>query len=127
MRGYLIDPSTRTISTVNIPPDNLAAIYRVCGWDCFDIIRLTARDDLYVDDNGLLTYPNPQGYFQLGDHTIAGRALVLGHDGNGESCDASERVLDALRAAVRWLDTPDAESVEPRMVIVPWDDSAEGN
>lgn len=122
MRGLLIDPTARTIMEVTIPAGDIHAIYAACGWGCFDVVRLTRHEAMYVDDEGLLVYPNPQGYFAIGDRTFAGRALVLGSTPDGDSCDTALTV-DQLALAVSWLPTPNADDVEPRIEVIPWDDT----
>ena len=53
MRAIKIEPKDQTITEVEIEPSNtLHSIYEHLGVDCFDIVRIGARDWIYVDDMG---------------------------------------------------------------------------
>lgn len=130
MIGILINPTDRTLSQVDVT--DASAIGAVCGWQWFDIVAIARNADMFVDDEGLLSYPNPQGYFSLAGQTFAGRALVLGRqmgDEGPEACSLHlpELMHAILGANVEWLDTPPAEAVEPHFEIVEWDPHAEGD
>lgn len=88
--GLLLDPSTRTITTVTIPA-TWEAIAPAIDATTFDVARVDPDDrhSAFVDDNGLgnakaftawLGYPQP----------LAGKILVLGNDpATGESCSCT--------------------------------------
>jgi len=116
MRAVLIDPFASTITEVDYDGDYKSIYGLISGpnhygdeiaVDTFDVVGgwgPKGRDDLYVDDNGL--FQSGQVFFTLdGYHQpLAGRALVLSHDDEGESI-ASDLDLDWARARVKfWTD-----------------------
>jgi hypothetical protein len=121
MRGLLIDPSAREIRSVYVleNDEGSGGIAEHLGCNLFDVVRFAQGEDLFVDDEGLLVYPNPLGYFSVGGAVFAGRGLLLGvtRDGYTTSTQwAHDRVADV----VQWLDTPPAETVEPQMFVTEW-------
>lgn len=118
MKALLIDPVARTITECDI--EGWRDIAPALGCSLFDVVRLDALNDLYVDDEGLLSYPNPRGYFAIGGRVFAGRGLVLGHNvENGESRDVSRGMTASwLMAVTKWLDTPPEGDVEPGFEFV---------
>jgi hypothetical protein len=54
MRAILLDAKTRTVSEVDYDGD-YKSIYGLIGCQCFTVVQLGNGDDLYVDDEGLLT------------------------------------------------------------------------
>ena len=102
MKGILIDPFARTITERVIEPDSLKSIYDAISADCFSCVELDDRDTLYVDDEGL--YRENQEFFMIGNYPqpIAGSALILGCDPEGESV-TPKASLDKVRGHVRWL------------------------
>lgn len=116
-KGILIDPIARTVTAVEVN-DGIAEQLG-CQW--FDIARWAPGEDLYVDDEGLLTYPNPRGYFSVGGALFAGRGLLLGTDRSGEAVDTSYDVERVTRI-VEWVDTPPQTAVEPSFTFVPLDE-----
>jgi len=63
-----------------------------------EAVALAERECMWIDEEGLLAEPH-QPLFQIGPHTIAGRALCLGLDHKGD-VRASRLPVDALFAAV---------------------------
>lgn len=108
MRGILIDPFAKTITETTVEK-GLQPIYDAIKADCFDVVGLPREDALYVDDEGL--FKRGQDFFAIGGYRspIAGRALILGTNDEGESVDA-KCSLDWVRGRVRWLQP--AEVVE---------------
>ena len=53
MRGILINPFDKTIKEVNIL-GNIEDIYLLTECKTFDVVALSDKDDVYVDDEGLL-------------------------------------------------------------------------
>jgi len=88
LRGYLIDPETKTITEVTHNGD-YKEIYRFIGADCFDCVRIDYRNGVFIDDEGLL---NGQRYFfKLRGYPqpLAGKGLILGNDEEGETVSSS--------------------------------------
>ena len=103
--GYLIDPHAKTITPVvlplvvgNVP---IREMYKLMDCDCVDIVHVPGTTsprtsfDLWVDDEGL--YRDGQAFFYVthvdgpayGHRTLAGKALVLGSDDEGNSIGAT--------------------------------------
>ena len=84
--GVLIDPFTKTITEIEVEND-LHVWYKLLDCELVDVIRLTARVDLWIDDEGLFKEPPKQAYFYIADllEPVAGRALLLSHDAGGNS------------------------------------------
>ncbi len=116
MKALLIDPIARTITAIELP-DGLEALREALGCTWVDRAMLTPSEDLWIDDEGRLTYPNPRGYFAIGGNTFAGRGVVLGHAW-GDSVD-TRLTPDHLAIHVTWLDTPAAEDVAPGFEVYP--------
>ena len=53
MRGILINPFDETVKEVNIL-GNIEDIYLLTECRTFDVVALSDKDDLYIDDEGLL-------------------------------------------------------------------------
>lgn len=124
MRAVLIDPATRTITEVSVPDESkrhLPAMYAHLGCSCVDVVRLSPDEDMWIDDEGLISYPNPRGYFRLGGAVFAGAGLILGNDGKG---DITGSGLSPMRLwyLVEWLDTPAESDVEPSISVTTFEE-----
>lgn len=116
-RAILIDPTTRTVRVVQVDGDHKSLL----GCDWLTAVSLDGRTSLYLDDEGRLVYPNPHGYFVLGNEIYCGRGLILGLDADGN--DVSTDLPVALVAgAVRFVDgVPPEHLVAPMMTFVALD------
>lgn len=107
MRAILINPLEQSITEVEYNGD-FRNIYEHLKCDTFDVVRLNNKDDVFVDDNGLLTFPNPHGYFIWMREDgkpygpLAGRGLILGLNHEGESI-ATDMSLDEVKRKVRFM------------------------
>lgn len=100
IKGILIDPQRRSVAQVTIPHDNRRLNLRIreaLGAELVDAIVFDQAHDLWIDDEGLYQDPNPHGYFVFGKKLIAGRGLILGHDGAGGSVGAHLDVFEVRR------------------------------
>ena len=98
MRAYLIDPRARTVSTVEYSGD-YQEIYRLTQCDTFTLVQFGEHGDgVFIDDEGLLK-SGPLDFFMLEGYPqpLAGRGLVLGCDGDGESVTPRCSVDDVQR------------------------------
>ena len=104
LTGILIDPFLKKVTTVKVEND-LKDFYRHIGCSMVEVVGLTqySDDDIWVDEEGLLK--NDQRFFKVSDlpfnhhGVIAGRGLILGNGGEGDtiSCDLSiEDVLPRI-------------------------------
>lgn len=122
MKSVLINPYTRTVSTVEIDEkaEGLEQYYRLIGCDYIEHFALTDKDGLFINEEGMLMQsvrndegePVLQAYFMLGDGTvIAGKALVVGGDDEGNTVESElgEEFFSRLFGGGfwRWLDSPD--------------------
>jgi len=101
MKAYLIDPQEREIRQVDYDGD-YKSIYRLLDIELFTVVELNEqRDVVYVDDEGLLKDPvyffTVEGYGQ----PLAGKGLVLGTDGEGETVEPTLS-LETLTQMVGW-------------------------
>lgn len=117
MQGILIDPSRRRVEAVDVLKDTYKRIPEMLGCRLMTRVGVSEAsdgsgrgDDLWLDDEGLLTDPNPYGYFRLRSvdgqrvtpGVYAGRGLILAHDGEGESVGTALTVGDVF-PTVEWL------------------------
>lgn len=91
VRAYLLDPATAALRTITLPRDraaHLSALYRWVGAHHLDAVSLPDDLTAFVDDEGLLA---PQsavwGVVSRPGVIYAGRAVILGHDDDGEPAD----------------------------------------
>lgn len=100
MNAYLIDPFARTVTAVEHNGD-YQEIYKFIGASTFDIARLNDGDGIFVDDDGLSKHDQAfflhKGYGQ----PLAGKALVLGCDDEGDSV-SPRCTLEDLRQQVQF-------------------------
>lgn len=120
MKAILIDPSNQSITEVRVKNDaDYHDTARLIGAASGLIapVETPAGDIIYVDDEGLLTNPNPHGYFRLSwypGQVFAGKGLLLGTGDEGEDVDA-EMPLDELRRHVTFEPAPSCIELEPRI------------
>ena len=93
IKAILIDPFTETVEVVDYSGDweDIGGLLE-CRY--FDVVRIDDSETLYVDDEGL--YEENQRFFRWdGYHSpLAGRALILGTDEEGESIDTDMETED---------------------------------
>lgn len=125
-RAILIDPTNKSVTEIEYDGD-YRSISKLLGCELFtvalNIATLGEPDTLFVDDEGLLTYPNPHGYFRLPGlnypGTLAGKGLLLGSDGMGGDAPALTR-LEHITRAVEFIDTPAEDEVAPSITFAAW-------
>ena len=90
-KAILINVKNETIEEVLIG-EGIEPIYEAIEVDCFDVVGFDEKNDVYVDDNGLLNLSPSSKFFSIeGYHQpLAGNGLIMGinHD-NGESIDTT--------------------------------------
>ncbi len=102
MKAFLIDPFEREITEVDYQGDYHEIYYHIKA-DLFCTVTVSdLGDTLFLDDEGL--FREEQAFFQwIGyGQPLAGRALVLGTDTEGESRDCMISKRD-IENSVRWL------------------------
>jgi hypothetical protein len=97
MIGYKIDAFNETITEVEYNGDYTQIYPHLNGARAFDVARLYANHDVaYVDDEGL--YRENQSFWVHRNYTqpLAGDALILGTDEEGESI-SPKTTIEQLR------------------------------
>lgn len=112
MKAILVDPFARTVEQVNYS-GNYADIYPLIGAQTFDAVRIKPDengDALFIDDEGPLM-DEGQAFFSVAGvpNPIAGKALLLGCDEDGETVEAVTQ-LEELRELVAWISELDART-----------------
>ena len=73
-------------------------IYKLCGWDCGDMVRLRRGNMAVVDDCGLMK--NPKKGFTCDDYPqpLAGNAVIVGPEVEGETtdCDLTNEEIKSI-------------------------------
>jgi len=103
----LIDPFSCTVTEINLPYVDQQSIYPALSHesmkvDTFTIIHLDQGDVVLVDVEGLL---KPwDRFFMLASYhqPIAGKALILGSDGDGDTAPA-KALLEMVKSQVAFL------------------------
>jgi len=100
----LIDPFQKSIEYIEGDINNLDWLYEKLDCETIDVLTLPhyGGNSLVVDDNGLLKPTGEQAYFKLGGGVLAGRALLVSTNIEGDFCEPSWNQADAWRE-VKWL------------------------
>ena len=99
MRTILIDPFTKMVSETDCA-EGLEPIHQLIKADCFTCVYLQDKNNnaIFLDDEGLFVPWDKQEYFILRGYPnpLAGRAIILGADSEGESigCDLDVAVFN---------------------------------
>lgn len=109
MRALVIDPVKFTVEEVEYD-NKLATAYRLLsdpenGIEC-DLVQpvsIDDKNDIYVDEEGLLK--NPQHFFMIDSYPdpLAGRGLVIGAPDRRGNTTAAKISLEDMRRKVIWL------------------------
>ena len=109
MRVILVNPFDQTIKEAVYGGD-FREIYDLIECSTFDVVYMGSGHDMYVDDEGLLK--SNQRFFRFEDRNLAGKALIMKNDSEGESIDADMSLEDVVEA-IEWL--PEGHREEPYM------------
>lgn len=132
MRALLIDPTTKSVEEIDYRPGPKAAakaINAASGLICVGAY-LPHDNVMFVDDEGRLVNPNPNGYFTLRgfESTVfCGKGLVVGTNertGDDAPCNLD---LEAFRRNVTYIDEPDPVSIEPSCEVMSLEEAADRN
>lgn len=108
MKVIKIDPWQQEITEVEVEP-SLSAEREAIGADLIDIVTLNTHGDcLIVDDEGLMK--EPQKFFSWNGvpSPLAGTALLVGTDMDGETVEPTLISLEDVQDAVKWLTSEQA-------------------
>ena len=116
MKAILINPFDQTIKETEYTGD-YREIYHLIDCRTFDIVNIIHTEDMYIDDEGLLK--ENQRYFTFtNEGTYAGKALLLGHNDEGETT-ACGFTLQEVKDMVEWL--PEGHKETPYMEFIAWE------
>jgi len=102
MRAFLINPKDKSITEIETKGE-LGDLYKLIGCNLIDVVILNDEEDvLYLDDEGLYRTPN---YFRFGinPNPLAGRAVVLGTNIDGEAISPKLLTLELLEVSVSFI------------------------
>jgi hypothetical protein len=89
IKAVFVNAAARTIEDVVIDR-GLKSMYDLIGCRLVDLVHVGDGDDLFVDDEGLLTMEPTSPMFRIGDCTLAGSGVIIGgNDETGESCNVN--------------------------------------
>jgi hypothetical protein len=106
-KALLIDSKARTITEVMI--GDWKEIAPKIGCDLFTTVELSAKETIYVDDEGLLTMTPETTFFMLKGYPqpLAGNGLVMGtNHKTGDSSNTKETV-ESMTAKIKFLTMPE--------------------
>ena len=107
-KAIFINSTTEEVTEVVI--NDYTEISPIIGCEIFTVARMSAKTDAYVDDMGLLG--TPTAFFMLKGgypQPIAGNALLMDTDEEGESVDCS-MTLDEVKSKVKFMTPLDAHN-----------------
>jgi hypothetical protein len=119
MDAYLIDPFAQTVTVVDYTGD-YKQIYQLIQAELFTVVPINmAGDGIFVDDEGLFVDTDEQRYFIFTNNgetqLLAGRGLVLGVDGAGESV-SPHMTFDELTAMIEWPEQALAKRIADKLL-----------
>jgi hypothetical protein len=103
MRAYLIDPSARMVSAIDLDEKRfLDHVREIIGWKGLDYGLLSdMKDTIWVYEFGLVD-EKPIAGFKLLGQLYAGRAVITGVDDFGENAPPYVP-LEMIRRDIEWL------------------------
>lgn len=107
MRALLINPEYHTITEVEYTGD-YRNIYTHIGAQCFDMVRINDKDNIFVDDEGLINgVAHKRGMFRVeGRYPVhlAGKGLVLGTipTEDGPDSGPTDMPIETLKGMITW-------------------------
>lgn len=106
-KAILIDSTNNEIREVEIG-DDYREISKTIGCDLFTVVHIGGINDVYVDDEGLLTLTRDSRFFHLKPYPepLAGNGLILGCNDEGESISTDLSIED-VRSRVTFLSLDD--------------------
>ena len=99
--------------------NSLEAMYNIIGCQIMEVVRIDRRNDLWIDEEGLLQNPQLLKFWFKGCHSpLTGNGLVCGFDGEGESISTTLSVEEIKRRVIFLGNV----HVEPQFGFIPWDE-----
>lgn len=114
MRAIKVDAFERTITEVQV--DGLKDMQAAVDGYIQIALELPNGDTIFVNEEGLLKGWDAWIYYEGQMQPWIGSAIIVGHDGEGESIDAKSTV-EEIKNNIRFLSTDDVldfEYIKPR-------------
>jgi hypothetical protein len=120
MKAILIDAQSETIKYVDVVEKNgskLNSMYQHLGCELVDVINIDNKNDLFVDDEGLLKINDNtkffiiQGYYQ----PLAGNGLILGFNNNDGDSTSTNLTVEEISKRVIFTDLNTLRTVKLMM------------
>lgn len=103
IRAILIDPHARTITEIELKPDQvLDGLYQHIQCDCVDVVGVGSHD-LWVDDEGLMKDGVELFGIEETPQPYAGRGVLTCTDREGETTSATWS-LEEVVSLISWVD-----------------------
>lgn len=89
VRAIFINSSKKTTEVISFEMDDYKSIAKAIGCEIISVCHtFNNKDSIFIDDEGLLKEVNSGFILDNWRHPVAGNALILGTDDEGESVDA---------------------------------------
>lgn len=96
LKGIKIDVATKSVYEVEVEP-GLHGLYEQIGCSLVGRVELDNQNDLWYDDEGLLTEPIPPAFrLRLWQGRIVGNALIMGYTDEGDTVSTNRTVADFI-------------------------------
>jgi len=102
-KGILIDVKAETITEVEV--GDYKDIQKKIGCDLFDVVRVDNKNDLYVDDEGLLHVDKDSKFFGFKGNNmkLGGNGLVLGINHNTGDSKSTTLTVEYLKERIEFF------------------------
>ena len=112
MKAILVDVHNECVKPVVIDDnDVLNSMYKHIGCSLVDRVQINDHDDIWVDDEGLLSIDNNSKFFTFGkSQPLCGNGLIMGVDRMGESIDPTI-TIDKVRSMVKFYTLSDVQDM----------------
>lgn len=102
MKAIVIDVIKEEVREVIIQKNNLDSIYQQLNCSCFDVVGLSEKESLYIDDEGLLKLDENSKFFAIKGayQPFAGNGLILGLDYNTGESISTKLTLEYVKSIV---------------------------
>ena len=106
MKAILIDPSNRSLETIDIIAGYdraaLEQLYELVGEDCIDAAYFRSGESIIVGDHSALSYPSLPSYTVEGyNFRLFGRGVVIGYNRDGSERE-TRLTVDELSRIIHW-------------------------
>jgi len=114
-KGILIDVQNETLTEVEV--GDYKDIQKKIGCDLFDVVSIDEKNDIYVDDEGLLTVTDKSKFFGFKGSRLklGGNGLVLGINHNTGDSKSTTLTVDKLKERIEFFNF---EQTKPYLIEV---------